>query len=239
MMAALLTLIASAQGAVHTVTLDFDDVRNFLADPGFEMMSGTEPDAASVPWFTSGEDSPSNFRISTNRAFTGNQSVVFADYGDKGAVVQNLELQLNAAKHYRLSVWMRTDDPSGNAAHTNAPALNATIYTSPTAEGTYTYRAGFFWGLTTSVGGGWEKVEGTISGADLSGYAGEFIQLRLVKAAENSSHLIYIDNASLSESDSSDVPQTVSRHLVGANIVYSKDESLDWEEKNKVEALIL
>ncbi|VGO23057.1 hypothetical protein SCARR_05156 [Pontiella sulfatireligans] len=236
-MGAVFALMAATHGAVHTVTINTHDVQNALADPGFEALIGTEPNAGSAPWFTTGEEASSNFKGSTNRAYAGSQSAVFADYGDKGAMVQNLDLQVDAGKYYHVSVWMLTDDPSISSAHTNTPAINATIYTSSSLDGAYSYRAGFFWSRTTSADGAWEKMEGTLTGTSLSAYAGEYIQIRIIKANEKTTHRIFVDNAVLIESDSPDAPKTVSPYLVGANIVYSKDEGRIWEEEHRVDVL--
>ncbi len=223
--------------AVHTVTIGADEARNWLEDPGFEALIGTEPDAGTFPWFTTGEDASSNFRVATNKAFAGRQSAVFANYGDKGALVQNLNLQVDAGKYYHVSIWMLTDDPGISPAHTNTPAINATIYTSSTLNGTYSYRAGFFWSQTTSADGGWEKMEGTLTGAALSAYAGEYVQIRFAKANQDASRRIYIDHAALIESDSPNAPKTVSPYLVGGNIVYSQDEGPVWEAEHRVDVL--
>ena len=232
-----LMMVAVAHGAVHTVTVDMDGAWNVLGDPGFETLGGNEPSAGSGPWFSSGEDEDWQLKMSTNRAYTGSQSVVFANYFERGAVVQNLGIQVNPAKHYRLSVMMRVDEPTDNSSCTNVPALHASIYTGATPQGPYSYRMGFFWNATARPGAGWAKVEGTISGANLSAYAGEYIQVRIIKANEKATHRIFVDNASVVESDSADAPETVGRYLVGANVVYTKEEGPDWEDGYKNEVL--
>ncbi|MDF7823912.1 hypothetical protein P4B35_07790 [Pontiellaceae bacterium B12227] len=234
---ALFLYAAASHATVQTMSVDVNGFRNVLADPGFETLNGNEPSKSTGPWFTSGEREDGQLRVSANRSYTGRQSVVFANYWERGAVVQNLGIQVNPSKHYRFSVMMRLDEPTADTSLTNTPALHATIYTSPAEDGIYTYRKGFFWNMTASPGGGWEKVAGTINGADLSAYSGEYIQVRIIKASEKATHRIFIDNASVTESDSAEAPQTVARYLVGGNVVYSKDEGPDWVEKNKVDVL--
>lgn len=58
-----------------------------------------------------------------------------------------------------------------------------------------------------------------------------------VQANANASHRIYVDNAVLIEWDSGRAPKTVGRYLVGANVIYSKEEGSDWEDNEKIEVL--
>lgn len=237
MAVALLMLVGASRAAVHTMTVDVAGAWNLLNDPGFETLGGSEPAEGTSPWFSSGEKDDWQLRVSTNRAYTGRQSVVFANYWERGAVVQNLGVQVNPAKHYRLSVMMRVDEPTDNSSCTNVPALHASIYTGATPQGPYSYRMGFFWNATTRPGGGWEKLEGTINGANLSTHAGEYIQVRIIKANEKATHRIFIDNASVIESGSVVAPETIGRYLVGANVVYTKEVGPDWEDGYKTEVL--
>ena len=59
------------------------------------------------------------------------------------------------------------------------------------------------------------------------------------KTTESLLDYLYISSVDLQGSlDAlSEASQTVSPYLVGANIVYSKDEGLDWEEENRVDVL--
>jgi hypothetical protein len=60
--------------------------------------------------------------------------------------------------------------------------------------------------------------------------------LALAATARGAVHTVAID-VDLPQTDSWGNTRTVSPYLVGANIVYSKDEGPDWEAKNKVDVL--
>ncbi len=212
---------AAANAALYTVMIDTDAEQNLLSDPGFESIAGTEPDAASTPWFTTGEGSAAHFATATNVAKSGSQSVGFLDYADNGAIVQTLNVQVDPAAYYNASIWMLTSEPSGGAGHTNTPALNASIFTSPTLGGTYTYRTGFFFNQENSASDVWEQFTGTIDGSTLSAYAGEFIQIRFVKANANASHRMYIDDAVVTETETRGHPKAVTQMAMGTGLVYS------------------
>jgi hypothetical protein len=168
-----------------------------LTDAGFEGIAGTAPDTNSFPWFTVGEGQDGSFVTETNQAHGGSQSVRFTFYFDEGAIVQNLGLRVDETNDYVASIWMRTAEPSGNAAHTNAPALNGSLYTSPVEGGPYSFRSGFFWNRTNQVEDAWEQASGVLRGPALAACAGEYMQIRYLKANPNSTHRIWIDDACL------------------------------------------
>src|SRR5210317_1866345 len=61
------------------------------------------------------------------------------------------------------------------------------------------------------------------------GVATTIAQLSLINICNAESHRITIDAADTSE--------TVGRYLVGANVVYTKEEGRDWENNCKIEVL--
>lgn len=207
-----------------------DVVSNFLADSGFEALSGNEPNVATTPWFTSGEGGDGSFVVDTNRAHSGTQSGQFKFYYDNGAFVQNLSVQVDASKSYEASIWMLTDELSSNSSHSNAPILNATIYTAASTNGPYTYRKGFFWGVQNSETGVWEEFSGVLAGSELAEWNGEYIQIRFAKPNQAVSHLIWIDDAFFGEIPEPDasvsVDPSVESHAIskvamGTGLVYS------------------
>ena len=96
---------------------------------------------------------------------------------------------------------MMTDEPSTNPAHTASPGIWVTICTANELSGPYTYRKQFFWETTTSEHGKWDAIGGVISAHDLLPFAGEYIQLRIVKPSVNTTHTIWIDDVQLNSRD--------------------------------------
>lgn len=172
-----------------------DIVANLLLDPGFEAITGNEPNAATSPWFTTDEAAALSFVSTTTQKHSGNQSALFNYYYDKGGIAQTLGIQIEAGKNYEMSVWMRIDTPSANAAHTNAATLNLTLATSTTVDGTYGYKIAEFGNIPTVVGE-WQQFSRVFTASQLSTWVGEYMQVRLVKHNENTTHKIYIDDAS-------------------------------------------
>ncbi|QHI70323.1 hypothetical protein [Tichowtungia aerotolerans] len=207
-----------------------DAVSNRIADAGFEVLAGNEPNVATAPWFTSGEGGDESFITDTNRAHSGSQSGLFKFYYDNGAFVQNLNIQVDPSREYEASIWMLTGEPSSNSTHTNAPTLNATIYTAASPAGPYTYRKGFFWGGQNREQGVWEKFSGVVIGSEMAEWAGEYIQIRFAKPNVSVSHRIWIDDAFFGEIPEADAAVSVDvsagEHVVtkmamGTGLVYS------------------
>ncbi len=219
-MTLVLTHVLSSNAGLHTVTIDVESTEDYIVDSGFENIMGSEPDSGSLPWFSTDEGSDLNFKPSTNVVRTGNQAVVFASYGGTGAIVQNLDVQVDADKNYHASLWMLTSDPSLDPSHTNTPAIQVTLFTSPTLGGTYAYRKGFVWDKTPSSDDLWEEVAGTIKGSDVAAYDGEYIQIRIAKSVGNVTHRIYIDDVML-KSASPVAPHKVDHMAMGTGLIYS------------------
>ena len=180
----------------HAVT-----VGNLLADAGFEAIAGNEPDAGTAPWFTSGEAQNGSFVSATNRFHGGGKSAKFAFYYDDGAIVQNTGVQIVAGKDYEISMWvlLPSDEASANAAHTNDPTITMSLYTSTTANGSYSYKKGFF-GNQPTVEDAWQKFTGIFTASDLAGWVSQYMQIRYIKDNANTTHKFYIDDTAFGES---------------------------------------
>jgi len=173
-----------------------DIAANLLSDAGFEAISGNEPNAATAPWFTSGEGSDGSFISSTDQAHSGLQSAKFTFNFDDGAIVQNLNAQVDTNQSYEASIWLLIDTLSGNASHTNAPTINIGLYTSATLGGSYAFRETIYGGALNSAENIWEQFSATVDGSSMTNYAGEYIQIRFNKPNKVVTHKMYIDDAS-------------------------------------------
>lgn len=220
-----LLALAGALGSTRAAVVD-----NRLADTGFEAIAGNEPNTNSLPWFTSGEDQVASFVSSTKQVHSGNQSAKFAYYYDDGAIVQNTGVQIEAGKDYEVSMWMflPSDERSTSAAHTNAPTVAMTLYTSSTGvAGAYAYRTGFF-GNQPDAEDRWQQFTGVFKAADLSAWVGQHVQIRFAKKNANTTHKIYIDDTTFGEalplhvaSVSPDNEQhAVTKMAMGSGLVY-------------------
>jgi len=172
---------------------------NDLQDAGFEALSGNQPDPASIPWFTQGDDDVWSVVPSADEAHNGSQSVVFQYYYDAASVVQNTGIQVDTNAMYGASVWMLKGEQSFNPSHINDPKLNIELYTSPTPTGTYTYRQTMAANLENSAPGVWEEFTGYFYGFTLRDEAGEYIQIRYTRTTENATHRIHLDDAAFGE----------------------------------------
>jgi len=190
---------------------------NIIVDFGFEDNSGDYPDAATSPWFTTSEQEVGSFKMSSNRKLSGEQAAVFQFYGDNGAIAQNLDVQAASNKNYEVSFWMHinSEEVSDTAAYTNAPVMRASIYSSPTPDGDYSFRKILF-DVENSAENIWEKFSGLLTGPVMEAFAGEYIQIRLIKVNENVTHRIYLDNTSFAEYAAT-TPPSVLIGYYGAN----------------------
>lgn len=171
---------------------------NLLADASFEGLVGNEPNTNSTPWFTFGEGGNGSFISSTAQAHSGTNSVQYAFYYDGGAVVQNTGTQIEAGKDYEASMWMLINEPSTNSAHTNASIVSMSLYTSPTVDGTYTYRKGFF-GNVPSTTNEWQEFKGVWIANDLKAWTNLYAQIRFAKSNDNTEHKIALDDVAFGE----------------------------------------
>lgn len=178
-------------------------ISNYLADAGFELPDGTwpayEPNAETLPWFTTGENAAGSFKATTGEFKNGSQSVAFDWYNDAGAVVQNTETSVDVSVVYELSFWMLTADPSSNSSHTNEPTINIGLYTSTNNGASYAYASTLIAGAQNSDTNIWEQFSAVISGASLALFNGQKIQLRINKPNESVTHKIYIDDVVFGE----------------------------------------
>ncbi len=180
--------------------------QNLITDPGFETISGNEPNAATSPWATVGENQNGSYVTGTDRDRNGSQSAKFTYYFDGGSIVQNLTNQIDSAMDYTASVWILIDEQSSNPGFSNPPSLALELYTSPTQGSGYTLAGTFSAGNLNSVDDTWEQFSGTVPASILNSRDGEYIQIRFKKENPNASPRIWIDDASLTTSLS--VPTT-------------------------------
>ncbi len=189
--------------AVFVLSSGAEVVSNFFSDAGFETPDGSfpayEPNAVTTPWFTIGENADGSFKATTNTANGGSQSVVFDWYGDSGAIVQDLAAQVDAGIVYEASIWMLTAEPSANGAHVNPPTLNIGLYTSTNSGASYQFAQTLYAGAQNSTTNLWEQFVVLIDGASLAPYAGQDMQIRFNKPNVNTTHKIYIDDATFGE----------------------------------------
>ena len=181
--------------AGFTINSGADIVGNLLQDPGFEAITGNEPNATTAPWLTVGEGAAGSFISTTTQAHSGSQSALFGFYYDGGTIAQTTGVQIEAGKDYEMSIWMLIDSLSGTAAHTNNSSLNLTLAASAAVDGTYGYRIAQFGNIPTVVGE-WQQFTRVFTAAQLTDWVGEYIQVRYVKQNDNTQYKIYIDDAS-------------------------------------------
>ncbi len=194
MRASLLALAAGLAGNSWSAITN-----NLLTDVGFEGLTGNEPNTNSTPWYTSGEDNNFSLVTSTTLAHGGAQSVRFNYYYDSCVAAQNTGTQLAAGKSYEASMWLLIDEPSANAAHTNVSSVSIGLYTSPTVDGTYTYRTGFF-GNVPSTTNEWQQFKGAWTASSLTAWVGQYVVIRFAKQNTNSKYKIALDDVAFGES---------------------------------------
>ncbi len=174
-------------------------VSNLLADAGFEAIVGNEPNAATSPWFTSGEAQVGSFVSATNQANGGSQSVKFSYYYDDGAIAQNTGVRIEAGKSYAVSMWMLIAEPSANPAHTNSSGVVMQLFTSDTVDGTYSLAvAGSV--FLPSATNEWQQFTQEWTASNLLALAGKYVQVRFAKPNANTLYKIHVDDAVFGES---------------------------------------
>ncbi|MBK1877689.1 hypothetical protein [Pelagicoccus mobilis] len=225
----------TSYAAEHTIELQFNE--NSIHDSGFEGEFSNDLAATTSRWFRAGESNEAGIQFTGAHTLSGSQSVVFGDYTNNGSIAQNVDLQIDPTKHYHLSFWIRVDDSSEDDAHTSESSLQAALYSAPEKGGPYIHRVDLLENATVPAGAGWERMEATVSGTDLDSHDGEYLQLRLSKVNENSSHKIYIDNVSLIEKETAKAPHPISRLVVGGNLVYDHEPESTWEDGTKIELM--
>jgi hypothetical protein len=191
-----------------TLNLTLNPHPELLLDKSFEGLTGSEPNSNSAPWFTTGENQVWSFQPTTDPALvrTGSKAVKFEYYFDSGAIVQNVDKMLESGESYEFAVWNLLTDPGGGAAQTNASEFTLSIWTSAVKDGTYSYRKGLFGNLATTTNE-YQQFTYAFTTADIvDGGAGlgEYIQVRIAKANENSIHRLCFDDASLKTVESVD-----------------------------------
>ncbi len=214
-------ITASLVSNVHSAV-----VSNLLVDASFEALVGDEPNTDTSPWFTVGEDGSFKAQVSTDYAVTGLQSVKVAN-NDSVSIIQNTGIQLDTNKTYGAVAWISTRDPGG--IHTDAPGLTISFFTSPTIDGTYTYRAGFFFDQKNNTPDIWERYSGSLAGShsNFEGHHGEYIQIRFIKVDNGTSHWLYMDDLEFGEFTPDVIPPPVAPEnlLIGW---YGADSGFDY-----------
>lgn len=183
--------------------LTLNPTPELLFDGSFEGLSidDKEPNSDTSPWFSNGENANASF-IPTDDSLlvnSGLQSVFFNYYFDAGAIVQNVDKTIESYETYEFSVWNLLAEPSSNGSHTNDSSFNLSVWTSDTPGGTYIYRKGLFGNLAATTNE-YEQFTFSFSTADIVGEGasiGDYIQVRIAKANENSTHRLFFDDASL------------------------------------------
>lgn len=183
--------VLTAPGAVVT---------NWLEDPGFESISGNEPNSGTSPWSTVNENQNGSFVSATDRYRSGTQSAKFTFYFDDGSIVQNMTNRIDSTMDYTASVWMLTDVASTSSNHVNEPLLALELFTSPTQGSGYTRAGTFSAGNLNSAYGSWEQFGGMVPASILKSREGEYIQIRFTKENADVTHKMWIDDASLTTS---------------------------------------
>ena len=171
---------------------------NLLSDGTFAAGTGTYPDEKTTPWFATGEKGGWAVLTDADRSFddAGN-SLKFNRWRGDVNVLQNTGRVIEPGGNYHVSLRMLTADPSDNPEHTAKPGLFVTLASAKDPSGPYHFRKQFFWETTTSKHGEWQRIDGTIDADDLKPWAGEYLQLRIVKRSLNSSHSIWVDDVRL------------------------------------------
>ncbi|QHI70326.1 hypothetical protein [Tichowtungia aerotolerans] len=185
------------------VNLVENPIPELLLDGSFEGLSveDKEPNSATSPWFTNGEGANASIIPTTDSASVnaGLQAVYFNYYFDSGAIVQNVDKTLESYETYEFSVWNLLAEPSSNSSHTNESSFNLSVWTSDTLGGTYIYRKGLFGNLAATTNE-YQQFTFSFSTADIvteGASVGDYIQVRIAKANENSTYRLFFDDASL------------------------------------------
>jgi hypothetical protein len=174
-------------------------VSNLFSDAGFEELVGNEPNAATSPWFTNGENADGSFISATNEAHSGTNSAKYHFYFDDGAIVQNLNAQWDTNTFYEVAIWMLTAELSPNGTHSNTPTINIGLFASTNSGASYDFIATLYGGAINSDTNLWEKFTAVIDGSDYSDIHGADIQIRFNKPNKDTTHKIHIDDASFGE----------------------------------------
>lgn len=178
--------------------------RNKIVDPGFEWFTEasepnpvppvTENRAVDPVWFTS-EASSNLWQITRENSLqrSGNYALRFQQRWTSSPVIQLLEDRLNSNLTYALSFWLRRGNNDISPLGSNDTTVDIELWSSATADGTFTYRADLITAAQNSAANIWQRFEGSLDAAALAAYDGDYLQLRIVRN-DNVKHTIYLDD---------------------------------------------
>ena len=171
-------------------------VTNWIADSGFESLVHPEPNADSVPWVA---QEPNNFAVQLDNGIvhSGSNAVVYQYYGNTDTVRQDLPagLTIDSSAIYECRFWMRLDEKSGTASHTNESLVQVMISTTTNQVygSTYVWKASEY-GFIPSAPYQWEEMVAHFRGSDLSGLDGEYFRLAIKNSNASCEYRVFIDD---------------------------------------------
>lgn len=154
----------------------------------------TENRAVDPVWFTS-EASSNLWQITRENSLqrSGNYALRFQQRWTSSPVIQLLEDRLNSNLTYALSFWLRRGNNDISPLGSNDTTVDIELWSSATADGTFTYRADLITAAQNSAANIWQRFEGSLDAAALAAYDGDYLQLRIVRN-DNVKHTIYLDD---------------------------------------------
>jgi len=184
---ALLTMMPDLATASH----------NLLVDADFDWLSEThEPSQGTTPWFTTETSNDWQITRDNTTFYDGAYSVEFQNRWTSSPVAQTLVDTLNANLEYSFSFWMLTESALLSSPGINDPSMSVELWTSQSANGSFSHRASFITAVQNTTADTWEQFTGTIDASALSAYSGEYLQIRFVRN-DNVEHSLFIDTCSL------------------------------------------
>ena len=171
------------------------DKRNLLVNPGFEWLPSpsSSPNPGGEMWAS--EESDNLWEVTrgqVNKTQDGKYSLEYRYAWESRFVTQTLAYPLDSSQTYELSFWMHKKS-SENLAGSNNPSISVQLWTSPTVEGTYQYRANWVTDVENTIADTWEQFSGQIDASTLAAYDGDYMQLR-IKRNSAVNRKIYLDD---------------------------------------------
>ncbi|MCF7864266.1 MAG: hypothetical protein K9L89_05710 [Kiritimatiellales bacterium] len=174
-------------------------VTNWVTDPSFEetLLLSTEPNTNSSPWVAV-ETQNAAVQREDSIVNSGTNAVVFQYYNNTDTFYQNLGLTVDSNAYYVVKFALRHDEMTGTATYTNDSRISVLINTSPTVDGTYTWKASVY-NVLPSAPYVWEEKTVSFSGADLADRHGQYIRLGFKNQLNASKYRVFIDDVSFGE----------------------------------------
>jgi hypothetical protein len=172
-------------------------VTNWVANPGFESpTSNTYPDEGTTPWVAQ-ENAVWPVQREQTIVHSGTNAVVYQYYGNTDTIRQDLPegITVDTNAMYEMRFWMRIDEQSGNAAHTNDTVVQAMINTTTNGVygGPYKWKATEY-NLAPSAPGVWEEQVIHFDASGWTALQGEYIRIALKKSYKPSEYRPFIDD---------------------------------------------